>query len=180
MSATESPVSGGMRRSHRVALVLLGTAGVVGLAAIWDSARRSAAENAAAPAPAPVPIGEDRVYANNDYIPGIGYYHAPYHAWFPHPFNYYDSNRGYFAGGLWQAAPWIAALAQSQPSPAAVSAALAARRAQEQQQQAQARSGFSGGGYRGSGFSSHPTSAPSSRPSIIRGGFGGSAHPSGS
>ena len=59
MNADESPSpSGARRRSHQVALVLLGTAGVVGVAMAWDAWQRANAQDAeavAAPAPAPVP-----------------------------------------------------------------------------------------------------------------------------
>jgi hypothetical protein len=173
-----------MRRSHQVALVLLGTAGVVGLALVYDGWRTSSNANdpaAANAAPPPVPVSGDRMYANNEYIPGIGYYHAPYHAWFPHPYNYYDPVQGYFAGGLWRAMPWVATLSPSQPSSAAVAAALAAQRRQEEQRQ-QARSSLGGrSGFSGGWFSSaRPAgSAPSAHPSIIRGGFGSFGHSSG-
>ena len=137
-------------------------------------------------------VAADRTYSNNEYIPGVGYYHAPYHAWFPHPYNYHDPARGYFAGGLWQALPWALAFSQSRPDNTAVAAALAAQRARlqrEQQQQQQSQpsrsSGFWGRTFGGSHFSSsRPTSTPHtpSAPShsIIRGGFGGSSHPAGS
>lgn len=192
MNTSESPdAGGGMRRSHKVALVLLGTAGVVGLVAIWDAWRKpSAREGAAATSLPPAePVAADRVYANNDYVPGVGYYHAPYHAWFPHPYNFHDPSRGYFAGGLWQAMPWAAAsLLSSSPNTAAVTSAraaqeaYAAQRTREEERRAQSR-GFAGhtGGYTGgtSGFTSRPAgTAPASRP-VIRGGFGFSSHPSG-
>lgn len=184
MTADLSTPKSGMRRSQKVALVLLGTAGVVGVAAIWDGWNRRTETQSAVPAPAPVSV--DREYANNEYVPGVGYYHAPYHAWFPQPYNYYDPNHGYFAGGLWQAVPWMLALSRSQPTGAAVASALAAQKAQEAQQ-AQQRgrtSGFSSGGYYGSHFGSpgsgSGTAPSSSHPSIMRGGFGSSGHPAGS
>lgn len=188
MNDIDSP-SPGRRRSHRVALVLLGTAGVVGIATAYDAWRKAEQpqDAEAVPAPAPQPVASDRDYSNNEYFPGIGYYHAPYHAWYPHPYNYYEPGRGYYAGGLWQALPWALAFSQSRPNGDAVAAALAAQRAyreqQQQQQQQQSRSsGFWGRTFGGSHFSSsRPTSAPAAPShSIIRGGFGGSAHPAGS
>lgn len=184
-----------MRRSGKVALVLLGTAGVITAAAAIDAWLKSREHDEAlveAPRPAPTPITTAQTYANNDYIPGVGYYHAPYNGWYPHPYNYHDPNRGYFAGGFWQALPWVLALQRSQPSETAVTSALAARRAQEQaeQQMRQARSSSSGfrGGYSSNfrstgsgGTSAAPRSTPSSSPSkpgsgsgIQRGGFGSS------
>lgn len=184
-----------IRRSGKVALVLLGTAGVITAAAAidaWLKSRERDNEPVAAPRPAPTPISTAQTYANNDYIPGVGYYHAPYNGWYPHPYNYYDSNRGYFAGGLWQALPWVLAMQRSQPSEAAVAAALAARRAQEQAEEQMRQTQSSSSGFRsrspgyfrspGSGGTSvTPRSTPSSSPSkpgsgssIQRGGFGSS------
>ncbi len=179
-TATSSPGSG-RRRSHQVALVLLGTAGVIGLATVYDAWRQdAAAEDAASSAPTPVPVSADRVYANNDYIPGVGYYHAPYHAWFPHPFNYHDPARGYFAGGLWQVAPWVLALSQSRPSDAAVATALNAQRQPQQTTPVSRGFGFVGGGSAGRSSVRPAAPTPSApRPGVIRGGFGFSAHPAG-
>jgi hypothetical protein len=175
----------GMRRSRQVALVLLGTAGVIGVAAAWDAWRNATpvTDTTATGQPVAPPISVDRTYTNNDYVPGAGYYHAPQHAWFPYPYNYHDPARGYFAGGLWRAMPWVVGFMQSQPTPNAAQAALAAQRQEEQRRKSS--SSFFGGGYRTgtSGFSSAhpgaspaPASHPSSHPSILRGGFGGSAH----
>lgn len=165
-----------MKRSQRVALVLLGTAGVVGVVTAID-AWRKADTDISQPDTPPVPVSPDRVYSNDDYVAGVGYYHAPYHAWFPHPFNYYDAGRGYFAGGLWQPAPWPIPVTQSMPTTAAVAAALAAQRQQQQQQTNRSRSWFGGSGFHGGGFSSRPAGTPAAPShSIFRGGFGSSGH----
>jgi hypothetical protein len=182
-----------MRRSAKVALVLLGTAGVVGVGALaFDSWRRARDEDAPPPAPQPPapPISATQTYPNNDFIPGVGYYHAPYHGWFPFPFNYHDPSRGYYGGGLWQAAPFIANLLSSRPTEQSVAAALAARRAREEaerQQRAQSSSSGYTSNFRGSsGGGSYSASRPASSPapasgshSIQRGGFGSSGHSSG-
>ena len=190
----QPPSSGdGQRRSKRIALVLLGTLGVVGGVAAWDAWQkaRPAAAPQPSPSPVPTPISAVQTYANNDFIPDVGYYHAPYHSWFPFPFNHYDSSRGYFAGGLWHAVPLVLSMMNSQPSPAAVTSALAAR--QDAERARPGTSGFAGtrstSGSSSSSFSrsmpsaspsSTPSSKPSSPPSIQRGGFGGSSHLSGS
>jgi len=176
----------GRRRSRRVALMLLGTVGVVGGVAAWDALKRTSPDSDATPPvpasqPAPKPINADQTYANNDFIPGVGYYHAPYHGWFPFPYNYHDSSRGYFAGGLWQAAPFLLGMMASRPSADAVAFAAQRQREEEDRRRAQSpTSGFAGTRVGGSGFSSArpaPTpSRPASSPSIIRGGFGSSAH----
>jgi len=186
------------RASTRVALVLLGAAGVVGVATMIDAIRKAREASGPAPAPQPAPasnpISATQTYANNDYVPGVGYYHAPYHAWHPYPFNYHDPMRGYFAGGLWAAAPYIVSALRSQPSNDAVLAAQRAWEDRQRAQQQQQASNFSGGGYgyRASGSSgffsragagSAPSfPAPASAPahgSTIRGGFGSSAHGAG-
>ena len=40
-----------------------------------------------------------QTYTNNTHRTGVGYYHAPYRAWYPFPYNYYDPARGYYHGG---------------------------------------------------------------------------------
>lgn len=179
----------GRRRSHRVVLVLLGTMGVIGGVAIWDAWKRAAAGDgtpASNSQPAPKPISADQTYANNEFIPGVGYYHAPYHGWFPFPYNHHDPARGYFAGGLWQAAPFLlGSMMSSRPSGEAAASAFAAQRQREDEERRQAQSrtsGFAGTRAGSSGFSSaRPATTPpssTSKPSVIRGGFGTSSHSS--
>lgn len=147
----------GMRRSRKVALILLGSAGVIGAAAVYDAwSRESEEENAIAAEPAPEALSPERTYANNHYVPGAGYYHAPFSSWFPFPLNYYDPARGYFSGGQWRPAPFASEVQQSRPHAGAVSAAMAARRAQASSSAA-----------RGLG---------TAKPSVTRGGFGSTAH----
>lgn len=64
-------------------------------------------------------------YTNNHYVPGVGYYHAPFYGWFPHPYNTYDPARGYYYGGHWNAYPALPAVAASQPTASAVRQATA-------------------------------------------------------
>jgi hypothetical protein len=42
---------------------------------------------------------------NNTYAPGYGYWHAPYHSWYPYPYNYFRPGYGYYHGGIYSAAP---------------------------------------------------------------------------
>lgn len=208
MSAPDqSPPADTSRRSQRVAVVFLGAMGVVGGVVAWDAWRRASAEANALPEqlePASPPVAADRTYRNNDFIPGVGYYHAPYRAWFPQPYNFHDPNRGYFGGGLWHAAPFIASMLSSQPSQPAVTSALAAQQAHERENRTRTVPGTSNfaNTNRSTGgsafFSPHPSSAPTSpttakpsapapatakpsapspsksSPTIQRGGFGSS------
>jgi len=172
------------RRSKQVALVLLGTMGVVGGAVIWDAWQRAQPDDPAAteqPEASAPPVAADRTYRNNEFIPGVGYYHAPYRAWFPHPYNFHDPARGYFGGGLWQAAPFLANILSSQPNPAAVPRALAAQQRHAEEQRTRGTTTQFAPQRRstpaGSSFTSRPSSSPSSSPSkptIQRGGFGSS------
>jgi hypothetical protein len=65
-------------------------------------------------------------YTNNHYLPGAGYYHAPYHAWYPLPYNAYDPARGYYHGGVWTREPDENTLRVSQPDSTSVKKAQAA------------------------------------------------------
>ena len=42
-------------------------------------------------------------YPNNHHVMGVGYYHAVSQRWFPHPWNEYRENRGYYWNGTWNA-----------------------------------------------------------------------------
>ena len=49
-------------------------------------------------------VGEDvsrQSPPHNAYDQHLGYYHLPCAAWFPYPYDYYDSRWGYFRCGLW-------------------------------------------------------------------------------
>jgi len=63
-------------------------------------------------------ISSENVYTNNFYLPGMGYYHAPFCAWYPHPYNFYDAQkRQYFFGGQWAPDPFQSIINVSSPSP---------------------------------------------------------------
>jgi hypothetical protein len=105
-----------VKRSQSVKRVLLGGLSAGALTACALTAR-------AAPVVAP-----ESYYANNDLIPGAGYYHAPFRAFYPHPYNHYDNGRKmYFYGGQWGAAPHRSIVNISVPTPEAVRAAAAVR-----------------------------------------------------
>jgi hypothetical protein len=196
------PGESGQRRSRHVAVVLLAAAGVVGLPLYIahrdatpvpdDQWRLDGADGGS--------ISPDQEYSNDDYIPNVGYYHAPYNAWYPFRYNYYYESRGYYAGGNWHPQAEISQIVRSRPSSVAYAALLAAQR--ERQRGSSTRSSwsnwFSGGsssnggsrsrwssptttGSNTSSTKSGFTSSPASHPSVIRGGFGqSSSHSSGS
>ena len=54
----------------------------------------------------PPPISTSNVYTNDFFVPGAGYYHAPFRAWFAYPYNYFDQQKNlYFFGGQWASLP---------------------------------------------------------------------------
>jgi hypothetical protein len=44
-------------------------------------------------------------YPNNHHVLGVGYYHAVSQLWFPHPWNEYREDRGYYWNGIWNQTP---------------------------------------------------------------------------
>jgi hypothetical protein len=74
------------------------------------------------------PLSAANVYSNNYYVPGAGYYHAPFCAWFPLPYNHFDPAKGrYFYGGQWGPTPFQSITNISSPSAPAAAKAEAAR-----------------------------------------------------
>ena len=87
------------RMSRQVITPLLVAAGMIGLPlliGVSQCSRLRTAEMTEAEA-----VDENTTYANNSFLPGAGYYHASYQAWFPFPYNFHDPGRGYFRGGQW-------------------------------------------------------------------------------
>jgi len=92
-----------VKRSRSIRLILIGgvTAGVL-----------------TGCSPGKPPVSPDAVYTNNYYVPGVGYYHAPFRDWFPLPYNHFDPQRQqYFYGGQWGAAPFENITNVSSPTP---------------------------------------------------------------
>lgn len=82
-----------MKRSRSIRLVLIGgiSAGVA---------------TGCGPGNQPPVISAQNVYTNNYHVPGVGYYHAPYRAFFPFPYNHFDTaSQRYFYGGQWSRVP---------------------------------------------------------------------------
>lgn len=90
-----------MKRSQSIRLVLLGlSAGT--LAGCTEGKPR---------------ISEQAVYTNDYYVPGMGYYHAPFRNWFPYRYNYFDAkSQRYYYGGQWGSAPWLSVTNVSSPT----------------------------------------------------------------
>lgn len=101
-----------MKRSNNIRLILLGSLA-------------SAALTGCEPKPS---VSPQNFYTNNFYLPGAGYYHAPFRQWYPLPYNHFDANRQqYFYGGQWGAQPFASITNISSPTPEAVSLAQNSR-----------------------------------------------------
>ncbi len=73
-------------------------------------------------------ISPEVYYANDHFIPGAGYYHAPFHGFFPLAYNHYDPARKlYFFGGQWAAQPHQSIVNLSAPTADAARAAQGMR-----------------------------------------------------
>ena len=60
--------------------------------------------------------GDSQSYTNNHYVAGRGYYHAPYHMWYPFPYNSYDpARRSYYHGGNYTTDPHVSSITASKP-----------------------------------------------------------------
>ena len=105
-----------MKRSRSIKLVLVGGLSAGALGGCTPSANR------------PPAISSANYYTNNYYVPGVGYYHAPYRAWYGLPYNHYDpQTQRYFHGGQWAAVPHQSITNISEPTPAAAQQAQTQR-----------------------------------------------------
>ncbi len=76
----------------------------------------------------PAPLTSQAFYTNNCYVPGVGYYHAPFRAWYRLPYNHFNAKtQQYFYGGQWAAAACESITNISSPSESAVQLAEAQR-----------------------------------------------------
>lgn len=104
-----------MKRSRHIKLVLLGSLSA-GILSGCDSGS------------GPPVVSSTLVYTNNHYVPGVGYYHAPYQAFFEHPYNLFNAQtKQYYHGGQWTSLPCLSITNLSSPS-AALAAQTESRR----------------------------------------------------
>ncbi|HLP77069.1 MAG TPA: hypothetical protein VK327_09130 [Candidatus Paceibacterota bacterium] len=104
-----------MKRSRSIRLVLIGTLSV---GALTSCGPRGSSPDVTA----------QNVYTNNYFVPGAGYYHAPFRSWYPLPYNHYDpQNRLYFYGGQWSTSPHRSITNISPPTVEMAAAAQAQR-----------------------------------------------------
>jgi hypothetical protein len=113
-----SPSGSALKRSRKIKLLLLG-----GLSAGALTACAPESGTVAEPR-----ISSESVYPNDYFVQGAGYYHAPFHAFFAQPYNFYDTQRKqYFYGGQWGNAPYLSVVNVSAPTPEAAYAAEGVR-----------------------------------------------------
>ena len=91
-----------MKRSQSIRLLIAGGVSVGSLVGCKQQADLSA----------------DNVYTNNFYLPGAGYYHAPFRGWYQLPYNHFDpQTMRYFYGGRWGKEPMESITNISSPMP---------------------------------------------------------------
>jgi len=97
-----------VKRSKSIRLILLGG---LSAAALAGCERKPA-------------VSTQNYYTNNFYVPGAGYYHAPFRTWYAIPYNYFDAQKQlYYSGGEWRAQPFESITNISSPLPEAVTVA---------------------------------------------------------
>lgn len=64
-----------------------------------------------------VVVRQGVAYPNNFHVLGVGYYHAPSHRWYAHPWNEFREGRGYYWEGQWHDEPDQRMVASSEPDP---------------------------------------------------------------
>lgn len=105
-----------MKRSRSIRLVLIGGLSAGALAGCGPGSQQ------------PALISQDSVLTNNYYVPGVGYYHAPFRGWYALPYNHFDTqNLRYFYGGQWGTAPYQSITNISAPTGEMVQMAQAQR-----------------------------------------------------
>lgn len=152
------------RAASNLRTPLLIAAGIIGVPVAIGLARQMLADDDNGWSSSDAPrVDTATAYPMNHFLPGAGYYHAPYHAWFPMPFNYYDTSRGWFRGGQWRQA------AQEDDAERREEARLSGLNATNFHS--------SGGGARI--LTSRPTAEAvnHANANVVRGGFGSSARP---
>jgi hypothetical protein len=106
-----------VKRSHKLALVLLGGASA---GAFSGCSQPSIGR--------PVRISSQCVYVNDYFVPGAGYYHAPFRRFYPFAYNHFDPRlKMYFFGGQWGFSPFQSPINISSPTEDAAKLAEASR-----------------------------------------------------
>jgi hypothetical protein len=104
------------------------------------------------------PAKDPQTLTNDTYIAGRGYYHSPFHGFFPFPYNYYSPGMGYYRGGRYHTQPDLKLPRPTAPGRASapdVMQARAERQRTQSQMQKQTHSARRGGFTRShSGWSS--------------------------
>jgi hypothetical protein len=73
-------------------------------------------------------VTTESYFTNDDHIPGAGFYHAPFRAFYAHPYNFYDQTRKqYYYGGQWGPAPYRSIVNISAPTAEAARSAESLR-----------------------------------------------------
>ncbi len=110
-----------MKRSRSIRLVLLGGLSAGALAGCVPPSGHPSSISSSE-------ISSSAVFTNNHHVPGVGYYHAPFRAWFSLPYNYYEPRSSqYYYGGQWGATPHESVVNLSSPNLEAIRQVAAQR-----------------------------------------------------
>ena len=111
-----------MIKPANIILTLVSSAVVGG--SVWNAARppsRPDDDWGSSSKPSPRSgVAANPSYPNDYFVKGLGYYHAPYHAFYPLRYNYHDPAKGYYWGGLWNPSPSTSTVTSSTPTPEAL------------------------------------------------------------
>ena len=173
-----------MKRSAQIALAGATALAAAGGASMFRSSPRAVTSAVPLTAEAVPDIVAAEVEYENDFeVPGVGFYHAPYHAWFPRKWNDYDPAQGYFHGGSWSPMAEISDVTRSKPTGEAAFAANALYKQAVIEAQAQQPGVAGGNSFHGGGVSHYRSGAgwhsPLWRSSGTSGGSSSWGSPSG-
>jgi len=115
-----------MKRTKQVRLILTGTmAGGVLVGCGESSSFFSSDTPTTVSAAAAESISASTSFTNNHYVRGMGYYHAAYNGFYPHPHNQHTPGLGYYHGGMYTTTPDNSGIVASKPSAGTVAKAQA-------------------------------------------------------
>ena len=116
MSYNQTPGEPKRKRSGCVTLLLVGTVVSICGFGIYSCVKDDEVSDDEV-----TEVQKGHSYTNNHYVPGVGFYHAPWGRWFPNRYNDYDPARGYYANGAWNNARDNSPMTSSVPSAETVS-----------------------------------------------------------
>jgi hypothetical protein len=113
-----------MKRTKQIRLVLTGTVAGSVLVGCGESTSFFSSDSPTSVSAAES-ISASTSYTNNHYVRGLGFYHAAYNGFYPHPHNQHTPGLGYYHGGMYTSTPDKSGVVASKPSAGTVAKAQA-------------------------------------------------------